>query len=262
MMQSHDSSGRQATASKRSKPLSWLRIGLGALCGAIIAEAVYHAHGGLLASEIGPWAVRHHIVSPEALLAYERLLHGNLERLWPGLAIYVLFSVYWLLASKDRADDASAESAASSGLHQQLVGLSLVLICLPMPGLTLQILPASVSLLAIGITIEIGGVAIAIAARRELGRNWSREVRIAVGHDLVQSGPYARMRHPIYTGAICVTLGLVIQSGLASAFAGLAVLAIAYTRKIRLEEQLLQRSFGSQFDQYRARSWLLVPFLF
>jgi len=239
----------------------WVFTAISAIAGAIVgAEAVMHPHGGLLTNAIEPWFVRHGLSSSARFEAYDTAIRGNIDRLLPGIVIYVLFSLYWMIASRNRADDANAHPSPY-GLHKFLVNVSLLLICLPLPGFTLRLLPASALLLAVGIGFELAGVALAVAARRSLGRNWSREVRIAVGHELVQSGPYACIRHPIYTGAILISCGLAIQSGLVSALVGIAVLVLAYLRKIGQEERMLGSAFGAAFDQYRARSWALIPFL-
>ena len=241
---------------------SWLITLFAAIAGAIYgAEAVTHAHQKGLAATLADWAVHHGLVSAASAQDYESALDFNIHRLLPGLAISVLFSLYWVVASKNRADDVAPEAPASSSLHQLLAGVSLLLICLPMPGLTQRLLPSSALMLWVGLSLELGGVVLAVAARRALGRNWSREVRLAVGHELVRSGPYRHLRHPIYTGALCISLGLAIASGLVSAFAGLALLILAYIRKIALEERLLADAFGPAFQQYRSTSWALIPFL-
>jgi protein-S-isoprenylcysteine O-methyltransferase Ste14 len=218
-------------------------------------------HLSLPARTIGVWAVRHGWISAGGLVAYDRLLSDNLTRLMPAIGFYLLFGLYWAYAGRDRAADKIPESAFSAVLHKLLVNLSVLLICIPLPGLTLRILPASTGFLILGLGVELGGVAIAVAARRALGRNWSREVRIAVDHELVRTGPYQRLRHPIYTGALAVSLGLAIVSGLLSAFVGFAILSLAYWRKIRLEEAILAKAFGSELDDYRRTSWALIPLL-
>jgi protein-S-isoprenylcysteine O-methyltransferase Ste14 len=253
--------GSSRKSSGRLSPRKWLSTGISAAAGAIVGtQAVMHPHHGLLTNTIGPWLVEHGLTSAQALGAYDAAMRNNIDRLMPGLAVYVLFGLYWAIASRNRAADATTDPS-SYNFHKFLVGLSLLLICLPLPGLAIRLLPPSALPLTLGIILELGGVALAVASRRALGRNWSREVRIGVGHELVQSGPYALIRHPIYTGALCISLGLAVQSGLLSAFVGLAVLILAYVRKIALEERLLGEAFGSSFDQYRANSWALIPFL-
>jgi protein-S-isoprenylcysteine O-methyltransferase Ste14 len=245
----------------RLSPRKWLATGISAAAGAIVGvQAVMHPHHGLLASVIGPWLIEHGLTSAQAFDAYHAVIQSNSNRLVPGLALYVLFGLYWAIASRNRAADATTDPS-SYGFHTFLVGLSLLMICLPLPGLTIRLLPQSALPLTLGIILELAGVALAIAARRVLGRNWSREVRIGVGHELVRSGPYVLIRHPIYTGALCISLGLAVQSGLLGAFVGLAVLIVAYVRKIALEERLLRNAFGASFDHYRAKSWALIPFL-
>ena len=244
------------------KRSAWLPIVGAAILGAVVGmQWATRPRREWLADSIGGWAVRHGLASAEAAGAFGRAFHQNVDRLLPGLAIYLIFGLYWLAASNNRAEDSAPESFGSSSIHKVLVNLSLLLICMPLPGLTLRLVPSTPLWLAIGLLVEAGGVALAIAARRALGRNWSREVRIAVGHELVTSGPYARLRHPIYTGALCVSLGLAIVSGLLSAFVGFALLILAYIRKIALEERLLANAFGPEFIQYRASSWALIPFL-
>jgi len=62
-------------------------------------------------------------------------------------------------------------------------------------------------LLVLGVAIQTAFLLLAVWARRHLGRNWSAEVRIAVGHELVRSGPYKYLRHPIYTAVLGMVLG-------------------------------------------------------
>ena len=241
---------------------AWLPTAAAAILGAVVGfQWVMHPQRGWLADGIGSWAVRNGWTSAGAADAFGQAFHYNIDRLLPGIAVYLAFGLYWWIASTNRAEDSAPESFGSSAIHKLLVNLSLLLICVPVPGLMQRMLPSTPLWLIIGLAIEVGGAALAIAARRALGRNWSREVRIAVGHELVRTGPYARIRHPIYTGAICVSLGLAFESGLLSAFVGLALLLLAYARKITLEERLLKHAFGESFDQYRARSWALVPFI-
>lgn len=102
----------------------------------------------------------------------------------------------------------------------------------------------------------------AVWARRHLGRNWSAEVRIAVDHQLIRTGPYRFLRHPIYTAMLGMFLGTAIASGQYHALLALALLFLAYLRKTRLEEKILRQTFGAQYDAYRRDTWALVPLLF
>jgi len=103
---------------------------------------------------------------------------------------------------------------------------------------------------------------LAIWARRALGRNWSGEISIKVEHQLVRSGPYKLLRHPIYTGLLAMYAGAALVTGTWLAILGLAMAAFAYWRKIRLEEENLNVAFGAEYDAYRRETWALVPGLF
>jgi protein-S-isoprenylcysteine O-methyltransferase Ste14 len=111
----------------------------------------------------------------------------------------------------------------------------------------------------IGLALQTASAAFGIWARRHLGRNWSADVRIAVGHELVRTGPYRVVRHPIYAAMLGMFLGTAISSGQLHGLVGLALLLFAYARKTRLEEAILQQHFGAQWDEYRRSTWALLP---
>ncbi len=113
-----------------------------------------------------------------------------------------------------------------------------------------------------GLFLQALGVLLAIWARRHLGRNWSGEIAIKVDHQLVRSGPYALVRHPIYTALLAMYAGSAVVSGEWHALLGLALAAIAYGRKIQLEETNLLESFGAGYREYCGRTWALLPGVF
>ena len=99
-------------------------------------------------------------------------------------------------------------------------------------------------------------------ARRHLGQNWSGEITIKVDHQLIHSGPYGLLRHPIYTGLLAMYAGTALVTGEWLAIIGLAMSVFAYWRKIRLEEANLKAAFGADYDVYRRETWALVPGLY
>jgi protein-S-isoprenylcysteine O-methyltransferase Ste14 len=78
---------------------------------------------------------------------------------------------------------------------------------------------------------------------------------------LIRTGPYRFLRHPIYTAMLGMFLGTAISSSQYHALLGLAMM-LAYVRKTRREEDILQQTFGAAYDDYRRDTWGLVPFLF
>jgi protein-S-isoprenylcysteine O-methyltransferase Ste14 len=182
--------------------------------------------------------------------------------MWLSLALWCLFSVYWSIASKDSAPTKTSESIWSRQLHLILVNGALLLLVFPVPGLTQRFLPANYILSAAGLLIQAAFILLAVWARRHLGSNWSGEVRIAADHQLVRSGPYRFIRHPIYTAVLGMYCGTALVSGQIHAPIALILVSLAYWRKIRLEEQALGETFGDEFDAYRRDTWALVPLLF
>ena len=147
--------------------------------------------------------------------------------------------------------------------HQLVLNLAVVLLFWPAPGLKGWFLPQRWHfLVAVGAIIQAGFIVLAVWARRHLGSNWAAEVRIGVGHQLIRTGPYGVLRHPIYTAMLGMSLGTAIASSQYHALVGLAILSLAYLRKTRLEEQILSQTFGSDYASYRRETWRLVPLVF
>ena len=127
--------------------------------------------------------------------------------------------------------------------------------------LHLQLWPG-ITLFPLGFVLTTLGLAIAIWARIHLGRYWSAAVGSKAEHRLIESGPYARLRHPIYSGIALAVLGSAIADGAVHAMLGAAILVAAMVAKSRSEEEWLSQEFGPAYGAYRARSWALVPFIY
>jgi protein-S-isoprenylcysteine O-methyltransferase Ste14 len=181
--------------------------------------------------------------------------------------VWFAFEIYWGLAARNSARAKSSEPQKSRALHVAMLYLSLLLLFIPVPGLRGSFLPAwSVNVfggvsvwMAIGLALQVAFFALAAWARRHLGRNWSGEVRIGEGHQLVRSGPYRCLRHPIYTAVFGMSIGTAIVGGQIHALVGLAILTVAYARKIPMEEKALREAFGAEYEAYRRKSWALFP---
>jgi protein-S-isoprenylcysteine O-methyltransferase Ste14 len=187
------------------------------------------------------------------------------NRLIPVFVLWIVFSAYWTIASKNSAKAESSESKASTTFHQIVLNGALLLLFIPVPGLRGWFLPQRLHwLVVIGVVVQVAFFLLAISARRHLGRNWSAEVRIGEGHELVRTGPYRMVRHPIYTAMLGMFVGTAIASSQYHALLALAILWVAYLRKTRLEEtswkRLLARS-GKSIDARRG-GWFRCCFSF
>ena len=104
------------------------------------------------------------------------------------------------------------------------------------------------------------GVLFAIWARLHLGRNWSPAPAIKDRHDLVTSGPYRWVRHPIYSGVIAAAFG----ASLTGTFFGMAVFVVAslvFFSRIGREERIMLDLFPDTYPAYRMRTKKLIPFV-
>lgn len=112
-----------------------------------------------------------------------------------------------------------------------------------------------------GALLAVAGCSFAIWARLRLGTNWSPHAVIKTDHDLLQTGPYAWTRHPIYTGLLAALLGSAIAQGRLRGYLALAVLGISFHYKAKAEEVLLSGRFGLQYEEYQRRVCRLVPLI-
>jgi protein-S-isoprenylcysteine O-methyltransferase Ste14 len=109
--------------------------------------------------------------------------------------------------------------------------------------------------------VAILGFALCWWARLYLGRLWSSSVTRKADHHVVDTGPYAIVRHPIYTGILLAAIATAAQKGTAFAVAGVIIWIIGFWIKARLEESFLREQLGADaYDSYRKRVPMLVPF--
>jgi protein-S-isoprenylcysteine O-methyltransferase Ste14 len=122
-----------------------------------------------------------------------------------------------------------------------------------------RMVPASrvVDLAAVAITAA--GVALAIWARLCLGGNWSGTVTLKESHELIRRGPYARIRHPIYTGFDLAFAGTALAVGQWRGAVAFAFVLVLHALKARKEEAWLAKEFGADFEQHRRRTGMFLP---
>jgi len=171
--------------------------------------------------------------------------------MWTSIAMWCVIEIYWDMAKKNIAPETDSESRRSRWLHLLLLSAAQFLIFLPIHGLRQRYLPASAIVAAAGLTVNAFGLVLAIWSRRCLGRYWSGKITIKVDHQLIRSGPYRLIRHPIYTALLGLYLGTAIVSGELHALIGWVLAVVAYLRKIRLEEANLAKAFGEEYRSYR-----------
>jgi len=113
---------------------------------------------------------------------------------------------------------------------------------------------------SIGVALCVFGIALAIRARTVIGRNWGMPMSLKVNPELVTSGPYGHIRHPIYTGVLAAMLGSALALG-AVLFIPFLFLSTYFIYSAMKEEATMTRQFPDAYAEYRHRTSMLIPFV-
>ena len=112
-----------------------------------------------------------------------------------------------------------------------------------------------------GIALLVCGLALALWARAYLGTNWGTPMSVKADPELVTTGPYSRVRHPIYTGIILAMLGTACAAGIPW-LVGAVALAGFFVYSATVEERAMAQLFPATYPEYRRTTRMLVPFVF
>lgn len=177
-------------------------------------------------------------------------------RMW--LVLMVVWSVMWLGMKKAKKREAWAERMEHGVL---LIGGFYLLFArqIDWAWLNKRVLPSIPSIWVAGLAATALGVAISIWARLSLGSNWSGMVTLKDDHELIRSGLYRWIRHPIYTGILIGMAGSAMIRGYLRGWIGIAVVLLAFYFKARREERFLRQEFGAKYDEHSQRTGMFLP---
>jgi protein-S-isoprenylcysteine O-methyltransferase Ste14 len=122
-----------------------------------------------------------------------------------------------------------------------------------------RFVPDTPALGLLGFVAATVGMFVSSWARLALGRFWSDKVILQSEHRLVRTGPYSRMRHPLYSGVLLGVLGTALVVGQWRGLLAFALLLANYTVKAKKEERILAEQFRDEFDQHRRSAGFLLP---
>jgi len=171
------------------------------------------------------------------------------------LAIWLAFWLYWLIASRGAKSGARGGRNFAPGLRVAIVAFVLLRV-FKVNGLAVH----GAALQALGTIVFAGGLALAVWARVHLGRNWGMPMTEKDEPELVTSGPYRLVRHPIYTGILLGMLGTALATNLYWLVA-FAVSAPYFVYSARVEEGIMASSFPCAYPPYKAKTKMLIPFV-
>ena len=188
---------------------------------------------------------------------------------WIGV-LWLVFAIVWLVAAFTSKRSKQRQTYGSRILQGVLMFVSMLFIfnfwnvfnSSSIGGwLTARLIPATPFWALLGAVLAVAGVLFCFWARAILGRNWSGTVTIKQDHELILRGPYAFVRHPIYTGLLVGMLGTAIIFGYVRCFIGVLICGFALWLKLQIEERFMLQQFGDQYTHYRQRVRALVPFV-
>lgn len=177
------------------------------------------------------------------------------------LTPWLIWLFYWLARASDTKKTVKRETSLSRQMQNGIVTVGALLIVMPALSMSaLRIDLSSIGELAqAGLLINITGLLFTVWARVHLGRNWSAAVTLKQDHELIRSGPYAWVRHPIYTGCLLALFGCALINGEARGAAGFIIVFVATAYKARMEESVLSEYFGVEYIKYRKSVSALIP---
>lgn len=173
------------------------------------------------------------------------------------IVAWALFWLYWLVAAF------SIKRGRVPWSRELAIRAAIAVVIFVMVRLGVfrdQRLNRDVWLGVVGVILLFFGLAFAVWARRSIGRNWGSPMTQKDDPELVTSGPYRWVRHPIYSGILLAGIGTAI----ALSWISLAVVAIAGTYFIysaTVEERFMTSRFPDTYPAYRNSTKMLVPFV-
>ncbi|WP_337043834.1 methyltransferase family protein [Emticicia sp. 17c] len=180
--------------------------------------------------------------------------------------LWGILMLYWAVSSLDSKATAQQEAGWKRLLYYWLpIFVSMYLLG---PGewfghtwLRESFVPHTDFVSIVAFLLALLGLITACWARYLLGRNWSLSVQKKQDHELIRSGPYKWVRHPIYTGLLLLFTGTALLVGDYRGILAVVIMVVAFWLKLRKEEQVMAELFGEQYEAYRQQTKALIPFV-
>jgi len=171
---------------------------------------------------------------------------------------WILFWLYWLVAA--------VGVKTGHGRLTQFAGWRVGIVVVVLLLLRLRVLKGHASignpvLQGVGLAVFALGLGLAVWARRYLGRNWGMPMSEKSDPELVRTGPYRFVRHPIYSGII---LGMVGTAVAVSVYwlVAVALLGLYFVYSAVVEERTMTKRFPGAYPEYKRSTKMLIPFVF
>jgi protein-S-isoprenylcysteine O-methyltransferase Ste14 len=176
--------------------------------------------------------------------------------------IWAVFGLYWIIAARRPKAEQTSELSLYRLFRILLLVITFALLFSKQAAvgpLGRRFLPQLPVIAYIGFALAIAGMGIAVWARIHLGQYWSDKVVLKVDHQLISTGPYARMRHPIYSGVLLGVAGTALVVGEWRGVLAFLLLLTNYAIKAKREDKILAHAFAEDFADHKRCAGFLLP---
>jgi protein-S-isoprenylcysteine O-methyltransferase Ste14 len=179
------------------------------------------------------------------------------------IGCWIAFALYWAANAASTKRTAERQNWASRAGHLLLLAFAFLLLfdAVPIEPLRLRIIEPTAGVQTVAALLCACGLFVALWARRTIGANWSGIVTLKRDHELVTTGPYRHVRHPIYSAILMMYFATALAFGRVGGFVGFALCVASLWIKLRQEEALMMRHFPEEYPAYRAHVKALIPFV-
>ena len=181
------------------------------------------------------------------------------------IGFWIVFMLYWLISAFN-VKKTLISGNWKKGIIFRLVLVLLLIAVFSRPEARIYLREhafseASLAFGLVGLAVCSAGIALAVWARIYLGRNWGSPMSVKENPELITTGPYKYIRHPIYSGFLLAIRGSYLASGLI----WLIILVITspyFIYSSLMEDGQMEKQFGEKFLDYKRKTKLLIPFIF
>lgn len=185
-----------------------------------------------------------------------------MDGMWVCGWLWIAFCVVWVIWALKTKPVEQRESVSSRLTYTVFIVLGFYVFFYGdagRPWLRLQLFPANRAVEILGVVITAAGIGFAVWARAYLGGNWSSSVTVKTGHQLVRTGPYRWVRHPIYTGLILALVGTALERRQVRGLIAIVLVYVGFKIKSKIEERAMTSTFGTEYDDYSRSTGAIVP---
>jgi protein-S-isoprenylcysteine O-methyltransferase Ste14 len=176
--------------------------------------------------------------------------------------VWAAFGLYWIAVARGVKATQTGESPFYRIMRLAILVITFTLLFWERTAigfLARRFMPQLPAVAYAGFLATLAGLTTALWARIHLGQYWSDKVVLKVDHQLIRTGPYAYMRHPIYSGVLLGVAGTAVVLGQWRGLLAFLILLANYWVKAEWEERILSARFGQEFHDHQQRAGFLFP---